>query len=61
MRNIDPQTRAELLDQLAHLDARERGLRAQRSDVTYRLEQVLRERDRLRHHLASLDQDESAA
>ena len=39
MSNTDPRIRAELLDQLSHLEVRERGLR---------------ERERLRRHLASL-------
>ena len=35
-------------------DARERGLQAQRRDVTYRLEQLAREKQRLQRHLEAL-------
>ncbi len=45
--------RAELLSQISRLDAEEEVLRARRSITTYRLEQVLREKDRLQRHLAA--------
>jgi hypothetical protein len=43
-----------LLVALAQLDVRERGLQAQRRDVTYRLEQLAREKQRLQRHLEAL-------
>ncbi len=54
-------TRAELLDELGQLDARIDELRIARSRASNDLEQNLKERDRLRRHLASLARDEGAA
>ena len=48
------QTREELLAELERLDAKERGLRAQRQDTIYWLEQVIREKQRLERYLDSL-------
>jgi hypothetical protein len=48
------ETRAELRDQLDRLDARVDELRGARSCITYDLEWALKEKDRLRRHLASL-------
>ncbi len=54
-------TRTELLAELDQLDARIQELRGARAHIVYDLEWAVKERDRLRRHLASLDQDESAA
>jgi len=54
-------TRAELLDELGQLDARIDELRIARSRASNDLEQNLKERDRLRHHLASLVRNETRA
>jgi hypothetical protein len=54
------ETRTELV---AELDERELEISRQRlirERATYRLEQLLRERDRLTRHLASLDRAEGA-
>jgi len=50
------QTREELLAELERLDAQECGLRAQRQDTIYWLEQVIliREKQRLERYLDSL-------
>jgi hypothetical protein len=48
------QTRQELLAELERLDAQECGLRAQRQDTIYWLEQVIREKQRLERYLDSL-------
>ena len=48
------QTREELLAELERLDAQECGLRAQRQDTVYWLEQVIREKQRLERYLDSL-------
>jgi hypothetical protein len=48
------QTREELLAKLERLDAQECGLRAQRQDTIYWLEQVIREKQRLERYLDSL-------
>ncbi len=48
------QTGEELLAELEHLDAQECGLRAQRQDTIYWLEQVIREKQRLDRYLESL-------
>ena len=47
------QTREELLAELERLDAKGRGLRAQRQDTIYWLEQVIREKQRLERYLES--------
>jgi hypothetical protein len=47
--------------ELTQLEAEIGRLRLVRERTTYRLEQLLRERDRLAHHLASLVQNEEAA
>jgi len=48
----DPQaTRAELLDILEGLEAEEDALRARRWLLTYRLEQTVREKERVKRHL----------
>ncbi len=47
--------------ELDQLDARIDELRGARSLITYDLEWAIKERDRLRRHLASLVRDESAA
>jgi hypothetical protein len=56
-------TRAELLDILEGLEAEEDALRARRSLLTYRLEQILREKERVKRHLeaASRRRGEGAA
>ncbi len=61
MSSTDPRTRAELVDELTRLEAEISRQRLIREKATYRLERCIRELDRLRHHLASLTQDESAA
>ena len=48
------QTREELLAELERLDAQEGGLRAQRQDTIYWLEQVIREKQMLERYLDSL-------
>jgi hypothetical protein len=48
------QTREELLAELERLDAQECGLRAQRQDTIYWLEQVIREKQRPERYLDSL-------
>ena len=50
------QTREEILAELERLDAQECGLRAQRQDTIYWLEQVIliREKQRLERYLDSL-------
>lgn len=55
------ETDAELLDRLGHLDARISELRGARSHITYDLEWALKERDRIRRHLALLAQNEGVA
>jgi hypothetical protein len=54
-------TRHSLEDELTQLEAEIGRQRLIREKATYRLEWAVRERDRLRRHLASLIQDESAA
>ncbi len=54
-------TLAELLAELDQLDARIEELRGARGLITYDLEWVLKERDRLRRHLALLTREEGAA
>ncbi len=49
------QTREELLAELERLDAQECGLRAQRQDTIYWLEQVIREKQSLDRYLESLE------
>ena len=49
------QTREELLAELERLGAQECGLRAQRQDTIYWLEQVIREKQRLERYLESLE------
>jgi hypothetical protein len=44
-----------LLAEFSRLDVGERRLRNLRADTTLQLEQVLRERDRLRRHLEALE------
>ena len=48
------QPREERLAELERLDAQECGLRAQRQDTIYWLEQVIREKQRLERYLDSL-------
>ena len=48
------QIREELLAELERLDAQECGLRAQRQDTIYWLEQVIREKQMLERYLDSL-------
>ncbi len=55
------ETEVELLGQLSRLDARIDELRGARALLVYDLEWAIKERDRLRHHLASLDREEGAA
>ncbi len=55
------ETEAELLAELSRLDARIAELRGARDLVTYDLEWVLKERERIRRHLAFLTQNEGAA
>ena len=50
----EQQTREELLAELERLDAQECGLRAQRQDTIYWLEQVIREKQMLERYLDSL-------
>jgi hypothetical protein len=50
------QTHEELLTALAQLDVRERRLRATRANITYDLEQVIREWMRLQRHLDSSEE-----
>ena len=55
-------TRAELLDILEGLVAEEDALRARRSLLTYRLEQTVREKERIKRHLeAAARREEGAA
>ena len=54
-------TRVELLAELDQLDARIQELRGARAHIVYDLEWVIKERDRLARHLASLDREEGAA
>jgi predicted nucleic acid-binding Zn-ribbon protein len=54
-------TRAELLDELGQLDRRIDELRGARAQITYDLEHAVKERERLRRHLAALVRDETAA
>ena len=49
------QTREEFLAEVERLDAQECGLRAQRQDTIYWLEQVIREKQRLERYLESLE------
>jgi hypothetical protein len=49
----DERTRTELLAQLGRLKAREDALRAQQSLITYRLEQIVAEKERLKRRLAA--------
>jgi hypothetical protein len=49
------QTREEFLAEFERLDAQECGLRAQRQDTIYWLEQVIREKQRLERYLESLE------
>ena len=51
-------TLAVLGDELTRLEAEIGHLRLTRERVTYRLEQRIRERDRVARHLASLAQEE---
>jgi hypothetical protein len=51
-------TRGELLEQLERLDSEVRLLRGRRALVTYRLEQSLRERDRIKRHLDAAAREE---
>jgi len=50
-----------LEDELTQLETEVARLRLLRSRTTYKLEQTLRERDRVGRHLASLVQEEGAA
>jgi predicted nucleic acid-binding Zn-ribbon protein len=52
-------TRNELLAQLDHIDAEINTLRGRRALTTYKLEQALKERDRLQRHLDALDREEA--
>jgi hypothetical protein len=61
MRTIDHNTCAKLLTELDQLDRRIDELRGARALLVYDLEWAIKERDRLRHHLASLDLEEGAA
>ncbi len=61
MSSTDPRTRAEVADELVRHDAHIAELRITRGRITYDLEWALKERDRLRRHLASLVRDASAA
>jgi hypothetical protein len=51
-------TRAELLAELDRLVAEEGALRTKRSLLTYRLEQCLRERQRIERHLKALSREQ---
>jgi hypothetical protein len=53
-------TIAAVGDELRELKAEISRLRLLRSETTYRLEQALRECDRLTRHLASANRDEEA-
>jgi hypothetical protein len=48
-----------ILSRISQLDGEEAALRAQRSLTTYRLEQVISERERLRHRLAESPSEET--
>ena len=52
--------RTELQVQLDRLAAEEDALRARRSLITYKLEQTVREKDHLPHHLAVAARGENA-
>ena len=54
-------TRTELLDILEGLEGEADALRAKRAILTYRLGRVLREKERVKRHLAVLDRGEEAA
>ena len=54
-------TLAALRSELEQLEDRIRGLRYQRAQVTYELEQCLREADRLRRHLHVALREEASA
>jgi hypothetical protein len=60
-RKSDLKTRGELLAQLDRLDARIDELRGARALLVYDLEWAVKERDRLRRHLALLTREEGAA
>jgi hypothetical protein len=47
--------RETILSEIQRLDVRERSLSNLRADTTHQLEQVLRERDRLRRHLEAIE------
>jgi hypothetical protein len=56
----DDGIRTELLSRLEGLVAEEDALRARRSLLTYRLEQTIREKDRLQRHLKATARGETA-
>jgi hypothetical protein len=49
------------LSELDRLAAEEDALRARRALITYRLEQTVREKDRLQRHLKALTREEEGA
>jgi hypothetical protein len=51
-------TREELREQLAHIDSEIRLLRGRKALLMYKLEQNLREKDRVMRHLSALDRGE---
>jgi hypothetical protein len=53
-------TRDELLEQLDRLDCEINLLRGRRALTTYKLEQALREQDRVRRHLDALERGDEA-
>jgi hypothetical protein len=55
------ETLIALGDELTQIEAEISRLRLTREKATYRLEQAVRERDRLARHAASLAQEEGAA
>ncbi len=61
MSSTDPRTRAALEDQLTRLEAEIGRQRLIREKATYRLERLVREKERLRCYLASLTRGEGAA
>jgi hypothetical protein len=58
--STDPRTRAELEDELVLLDAHIAELRIARSRASYDLEHAVKERERLRRHLALVLQEEAS-
>jgi predicted nucleic acid-binding Zn-ribbon protein len=53
-----PDLKETILSEIQRLDVSERRLSNLRADTTYQLEQVLRERDRLRRHLEAVENPE---